>query len=227
MICGAKFLLKLLHGLISILETETLERYKKISHDFNLWAFQCLREVMTPAEESNVKKEIDFIDQEVKNIYKTRIHELKGKDYELKSNQIPSDNSKTMVENIQPTRLDLIFQGMESALKEKGAIKSGPTARKVYHLIVTLFIDIVQLKLLSEKELSYFLNNTANGKRILSYSLTKLGKFHQMPDMKEFIHESFYGPESNLEALLLSCEWKFEFFDRSSNLLEKKLTPTF
>jgi hypothetical protein len=56
------------------------------------------------------------------------------------------------------------------------------------------------------------LKNTTNGRHILSHYLDKSGKCHEKLDIDEFICEIFYGSEADLKALILSCEWKLEFF---------------
>jgi hypothetical protein len=148
-----------------MLSTKAWERYKKILHVFNLWASVSLKETSTPDEKSSVKKELQIIDRAVKDIYEPRLHELRGKDYQLETNLKNPDIFTRLMGDFKAICLDLVFGGMESALKEQGDPGS-PTATTGYQLIVTLFIEILRLKLLSEYDLSYFRRNTPNGKRI-------------------------------------------------------------
>jgi hypothetical protein len=96
-----------------------------------------------------------------------------------------------------------------------------------YQLIVTFFIDVVQLKLLLEKELTEFFKNTTNGKLILS-ELSKTSTNHSKNvKINKWIEKNFYGPTDHLKDLILGCEWRFELFICSLQLWSnRKLTPT-
>jgi hypothetical protein len=142
----------ILHDIIPLLATEAWERYKQILHAFNLWATKSVKNLFTPNKKSILKKEVQIIDQEVKNIYEPRLHELRGKDYKLKNNLKNPEVFTTLMGDFKAKCLDLIFDGMESSVKEKGALWS-PNIKQEYQLIANLFIDIVQLKLLSKQDL--------------------------------------------------------------------------
>jgi hypothetical protein len=121
---------------------------------------------------------------------------------------------------------------VEFLLKERGVSGSGPAALEAYQLIFTFFVEIVQLEILSEKELSDFFHCTTSGKLILSHffkTFQKLGRYHANLDINQLIFEdSHYGPANHLDDLISSCEWRFEFSAWSKDLAKHKIdSPLF
>jgi hypothetical protein len=139
----------------------------------------------------------------VANLYEARLYELRGKDYTTQSDLICKDELIPVFDIFKPAFLDSVFQLMAKAKKEDA---DRMTASRRYRLIATLFIDVVQLELLSEKELSNFFNDTTTGKLTLSY-FSKYYSGSSIPDINQWIQQSRDGRPQRLESLIVICEW--------------------
>ncbi|PLW33682.1 hypothetical protein PCASD_10305 [Puccinia coronata f. sp. avenae] len=191
--------------------TEASTRYKQTLQDLENWKADLLQSRLTRQEKSKIIKELEVSYKGARNFYEITISELRGKDYRHQSDRITAgDVIELIFENVKPKWLDLIVQIMQFLPKEARKVKI-KTVERGYNLVITLLIDMIQLGMISEDQLSHFLNNNKNVQPILSHVLMRLNKYGQnyysdYPAIgaKKFMHDSHC--KTLAEAQILRCE---------------------
>jgi hypothetical protein len=126
--------------------------------------------------------------------------------------QISEDLSEKILDLVRPKWLDTLFQIVESLPQGEKKIDE-ETITKRYQLIVNILLDVIKLKILSEDQLSHFLNNNKNTPFILSHILYRIneqeGRSIDQLNIEEFIEEC--QSSDVVEAQLLTCKLKLVF----------------
>jgi hypothetical protein len=184
--------------------------YIKSLNNLDDWASELLQSRLTIEEKSSVKKKLEIVKQQVRNLYEPKLQELRGKQFNSQDDLMNEDP----LEIISVTgSLDSAFQVVEFLPQAQWQEKVGTKmVERGYDVMFNLLIDMLQLQILSKEQVSQFLNNNKDVQLVLSHVLNRLDKYgrinysdlyHKM-GAKGFISDSL--SENLAESQLLKCE---------------------
>jgi hypothetical protein len=189
------------------LEDETSARCKKIVEDLQSWRSELLESGLSEASgRSHVNQQLDIAMNAAKKLFEARLYELRGNSYSFEGSR--TDLLEKNMESTKRRWLDSVLQVMQAFPMPKGKL-SPSIIQEGYRIMDMLLKDVMRLGLLSERNLSYFLNNNANAQIILSHAFKKwLGKPHMEATSISLIDFIKHG-EVGVESQMIRSESRF------------------
>jgi hypothetical protein len=158
---------------------------------------------LTPHEKSQLIEKPNVFQKAVGNLFENRRRELRGFEFQTPEGKtyLPSDSSQIFKQKNKLVWLESVSEITKTTVwlrnkREEDSIISTEISSKGCEMILNFFIDLQKFEVLSNKDISSYLNNQLHGQCILHHHLSIFYKAHSTmgilyPNfMEDFIRES-------------------------------------